>query len=88
MGTEATKFVVKLLEFLGFACWYPFGLVTLRFLLGESLFEVNITGCSVLALLGVALQFLIWFKLSKMDMRGEIDKGVKYKIIGVKNEYF
>ncbi len=88
MGTKATKFLVKVFEFLGFACWYPLGLVILRFLMGESLFGINVFGCLVLALFGFVVQFLIWINLLKLKTKDEINKGVKYKIIGVGNDYF
>lgn len=88
MGTKASKFVVKVVEFVSFACWYPAGLMILKFLMGESVAEINLHGCVLLAGFGIMLQFLIWLHLQKKQTRKDIKDGVKYKIIGVPNGFF
>ncbi len=88
MGTKASKFVIKVVEFVSFACWYPAGLMILKFLMGESVAKVNVFGCVLLAGFGIVLQFLVWLKLQKTQTRKDIEDGVKYKIIGAPNGFF
>lgn len=88
MGTKASKFLVKVFEFLGFACWYPVGLMILKFLMGESVSQINMLGCVLLASFGIMIQFLIWLNLQKKQTRKDMKDGVKYKIIGVPDGFF